>query len=127
MNRCIFDGRLVRDPELKDLPNGAKVVNFTLAVNSSRKAKNGEILKDVSFFDFEAWDSGAEHIASKCKKGNALLVDCSAKMDKWQASDGTNRTKTKFRVNSFTQISYGSYKPETSEESSETIVPVETE
>lgn len=115
MNRCFFDGRLVRDPELKALPNGAKVVNFTLAVNSPRKTKDGQLIKDTSFFEFEAWDSGAELIAEKCKKGNAMMVECAAKSDKWVAQDGTNRTKTKFRVNSFTQITYGSHPREDAE------------
>lgn len=125
MNICVFDGRLVRDPELKTLPNGAKVVNFTLAINSPRKAKSGELIKDVSFLEFEAWDSGAELIAEKCRKGNALSVVSAAKSDKWTAADGTNRTKTKFRVNSFTQISYGHYKPEGSENVSVEATPAD--
>lgn len=120
MNICTFSGRLVRNPELKALPTGAKVVNFSLAINSPRKTKDGTLVKDTSFLDFEAWDSGAELIAAQCIKGDALSVICSAKNDKWTTPDGQTRTKTKFRVNSFEQIRYGNSRMKPSGESSET-------
>lgn len=41
-------GRLVEDPELKELENGNKVVNFTLAVDREYKSKDGK--KNNGFF-----------------------------------------------------------------------------
>lgn len=124
MNNCFFDGRLVRDPELKTLPTGAKVVNFSLAISSLRKTKEGQPIRDVHFLDFEAWDSGAELIAKNCGKGDILSLNCSAKTDKWTADDGTNRSKVKFRVNSFTQYSgYGSRKNQQQQEEVAEVAP----
>jgi len=42
INLCTFTGRLGRDAELKYLPNGDPVANFSIAVGESYKSKAGE-------------------------------------------------------------------------------------
>lgn len=102
MNKCIFMGRLTRDPELKVLSTGVKVVNFGLVTNRKHKNKStGQEVDDKVFLEMEAWDTGASLISEYFKKGDPILVDCSAKLDQWEDSEGNKRSKLKFRVNSF--------------------------
>jgi len=42
LNRVILIGRLTRDPELKYIPSGTPVANFTLAVDRAFTNKQGE-------------------------------------------------------------------------------------
>ena len=99
MNTCSFVGRLVRDPEMKEI-NNTHLVNFTLAIEEHRKDKDGSKRKRVDFLDFEAWDSGATTINKYCKKGDQLAVSAIARQQRW--SDGeSNRSKINFRVNNF--------------------------
>lgn len=70
MNSMIkFDvvGRLTKDPELRELENGKKVCNFTLAVD--REYKDKENNKITDFFDFALWNKDAEKIVKFSKQG----------------------------------------------------------
>ncbi len=104
MNECHFLGNFVRDPELRNLGTST-VVNFSLAVTRRYKKKaDGSTAKEVNFFDFEAWDTGAETISRHFQKGKPIIVHASAKHDVWEAEvDGkkVKRSRVKFRVNSF--------------------------
>ena len=42
LNRIVIIGRLTRDPELKNTPNGTAVATFTLAVDRAYKNQSGE-------------------------------------------------------------------------------------
>ena len=98
MNDCLFVGNLTRDPELKQTKSGTPVVTFSLAINAWRgKDKPAE----VSYLDFEAWDTGAEYIANNGKKGDQMFVKCLAKQDRWKNAEGEGRSKILFRVNEF--------------------------
>lgn len=106
MNKCIFLGNLTSDPELKTI-NGAnkdvQVVTFRLAMNNSYKNKQtGEIVKQATFLDFEAWDTGAATIAKHFAKGDRMLVESEARVETWEDKEtGQKRSKVKFRVTRF--------------------------
>jgi len=99
MNVCCFIGKLVGDPELKEI-NGTFVVNFSLAVEDYRKDKEGEKHRRVDFFDFEAWDSGATTIAKHFKKSDMMAIEAEARQHKWTSGD-QKRQKVIFRVKTF--------------------------
>jgi single stranded DNA-binding protein len=101
-------GRFVKDPELKDA-NGVDVIDFTLAINEYRKSKDGTKTKSVDFLDFVAWDTGATTIAKHCKKGDRIVLSCSARQEKWEDKTGNRRSAIKFRVNKFYLLSNGNY------------------
>ena len=100
MNSCSFVGRLVRDPKLVELDR-THVVEFCLAVNEYRRLKDGSKAKQVDYFDFEAWDSGAKAIAKHCKEGDELAVSATARQFCWNDDDGKRMSKVKFRVSNF--------------------------
>ena len=39
MNRVLLTGRLTRDPEMRSLPSGKTVTNFSVATNEYRKGE----------------------------------------------------------------------------------------
>ena len=72
LNQIILVGRLVRDPELKDLKSGNKLSKITLAVPRSYKNITGEYGTD--FIDCTLWKGIAENTTLYCKKGDILAV-----------------------------------------------------
>tara|TARA_R110000744_G_scaffold3161_2_gene12274 strand:+ start:5870 stop:6199 length:330 start_codon:yes stop_codon:yes gene_type:complete len=100
MNNCTLIGRFVTDPDIKNVGK-TKLVTFSLAVEEYRKDKEGNKKKRVDFFDFEAWDSGAETINELCRKGDVIAVSASARQQKWTNSDNEYRQKVIFRVQNF--------------------------
>jgi len=126
MNNCNFIGRFVADPELNDV-NDTSVVRFTLAINEYRKSRDGEKNKNVSYLDFEAWDTGATTIGKYCRKGDEIAVLASARQDKWTDKEGNRRSKIKFRVNKFKLFNYNNDKQETNEETKEKVAVSESD
>jgi len=87
VNKVIEVGNLVRDPELKELPNGTKVCKFSIAVNEKYKDK-----ENTHFFDCQVWGKQAENLAKYQGKGSKVLVDGSLKQETWE-TDGQKRSK----------------------------------
>lgn len=88
-NLVVLEGRLTRDPELKQVgKENVDVVNFSLAVN--RRFGTDE----VDFFDIEAWRKQAEVVAAHKSKGDLLLVKGRLKQDTFE-KDGQKRSKVK--------------------------------
>lgn len=97
-------GRLVADPELRQVPTGDKetaVTSFRMAFNEYRKVGD-ETKRNAHFFDFVAWDTGAKTICERSKKGDQLYVECTPRQETWEDKDtGQKRSKVVFRVNRF--------------------------
>lgn len=106
MNIVMLRGNLARDPELRSVTIGDKktsVVNFTVATSREFTKANGTQDKVTSFIQCEAWDSGAEAIASSFKKGDLVMVEGSLRNDSWE-KDGVKHSTLKVRVNNFGKI-----------------------
>ena len=92
-NRVILVGNLTRDPELKYTPQGAAVCNFALAVNRQYKGSDGEMKKEVSFFNIVVWGKVGENCGKFLKKGSSALVEGRLATRSWE-KDGQKRTVT---------------------------------
>ena len=73
LNRCVFIGRLTREPELRYTPSGIAVTKFTIAVDRRYKNKQGE--KETDFIDIIVWRQLAEICANNLDKGRLVSVE----------------------------------------------------
>ena len=96
INSVVLVGRLTRDPELRHTPGGEPVCNFTLAIDRSGDMVDGEI--QTGFFDCEVWGNAAENCAQYLAKGRQAGVVGALKHHKWEAQDGTKRSKIYIRA-----------------------------
>jgi single-strand DNA-binding protein len=90
-NKVILMGNLVRDPELKFLSETA-VCNFSIAINDSYK-KGDEWIDQVSYFDIVVFKKQAENCNEYLSKGSPVLVEGKLRQRRWEAKDGTKRSK----------------------------------
>lgn len=95
MNLFVIGGRLVADPILKKTSTGVPVLKFRIAHNRRHKDK-----EQTSFFECEAWDTGAELIAKHFKKGNSIYLEGFLRQDEWE-KDGVKRSAVVLRVEHF--------------------------
>lgn len=72
MNKAILMGRLTKNPELRQTPNGVSVVSFTLAVDRRFKSQSGE--RETDFIPMIAWRQQAEFIAKYFKQGSKMVA-----------------------------------------------------
>lgn len=104
MNIVMLRGNLARDPELRKVGDKqTAVVNFTVATSREFTKADGTQDKITSFIQCEAWDSGAETIASSLKKGDLVMIEGSLRNDSWE-KDGVKHSTLKVRVNNFGKI-----------------------
>lgn len=90
LNVCALQGRLARDPELRQTTTGKQVATFTLAVDRGRKDANGKSVAD--WIPVIAWERAAEFAYKWLTKGQMVAVDGRLQSRTYTAKDGTNRT-----------------------------------
>jgi single-strand DNA-binding protein len=99
-NKAIISGRLTRDPELRTLPSGQHVCEFTIATNRAYTDSDGDKQEESEFHNVVAWKKQAETICQFAKKGTMILVDGRLKTRFWD-KDGVKHYKTEIIVDSF--------------------------
>lgn len=72
LNQIILVGRLVQDPEIKELENGVKTSYITLAVKRSYKNLNGE--HDIDFITCRIWNGITDSVKEYCEKGDLVSI-----------------------------------------------------
>lgn len=96
-------GTMVGDPELRFLPNGTGVANFTVAVNARKfnKESNEWQKKPAKFWRCQAWNQGkallAENVANVLKKGDTVVVYGELETREYE-KDGQKRSADELRV-----------------------------
>lgn len=98
MNNIVLIGRLVNDPELKYVGEANNpVTNFRIAVSRNYKTKDGIVESD--FINIEIWGKKAETCGQYLQKGRLIAVDGCLRIDKYQTTEGDNKSITKVRAN----------------------------
>ena len=92
-NKIIIMGYLTRDPQLSYLPSQTPVVEFGLASTHKYKGSDGQMREYTCFVDCKCYGARAETISKYCQKGRPLLVEGRLTLDKWEAQDGSKRSK----------------------------------
>ncbi|OGI87983.1 single-stranded DNA-binding protein [Candidatus Nomurabacteria bacterium RIFCSPLOWO2_01_FULL_33_24] len=94
LNKVFIIGNLTRDPELKSLPSGVKVTNFSVATNRVWKDKEGQKQEAVEYHNLVVFGRQAETVAQYLKKGSSVLVEGRIQTRSWEADDGSKRYRT---------------------------------
>ncbi|HZU99075.1 MAG TPA: single-stranded DNA-binding protein [Planctomycetota bacterium] len=91
-NKVIIIGNLVRDPQLKFLPNGTPKCELRIA-STRNYTTNGERREDTCFVDIVAWSRTGENCNKFLKKGSKILAEGRLDYQEWEAQDGSKRSK----------------------------------
>ncbi|PIP55610.1 MAG: single-stranded DNA-binding protein [Candidatus Zambryskibacteria bacterium CG22_combo_CG10-13_8_21_14_all_42_17] len=94
INKAIIYGNITRDPELKSLPSGSTVVNFSVATNHTWKDKSGQRQESVEFHNVVAFGRTAETINQYMKKGSGIYVEGRIQTRSWEGTDGKKNYRT---------------------------------
>lgn len=107
MNVAIFLGNLGRDAELKPMPNGDGVLNFSIGVATGSRAAPETMWVRCAMYGKRAM-SLEEHL----KKGSKVVVSGPVSLSSWNDKDGNTRTDLRMKV---AELSFAGSRP--SEES----------
>jgi single-strand DNA-binding protein len=114
LNKVLLFGNLTRDPEIKALPSGIKVVNFAIATNRTYKDKDGIKKDSTEYHNIVAFGKQAELINQYLKKGRGIFVDGRLQTRSWDdKATSSKKYRTEIIVENFQfgPSSGGSYTP----------------
>lgn len=97
-NKIMIAGNLTRDPEMKYLPSGKNVTNFSIAVKDSYK-KGDEFVENVSYLDIVVFARQAENCNEYLSKGSPVFIEGKLQQRRWEAKDGSKRSKVEIIAN----------------------------
>lgn len=99
VNKVILVGNLGKDPEIRYLPNGDAVVNFSIATTEKWKGKDGSTQEDTQWHRINFFGKIAEVCGEYLKKGNSIYVEGSLRTRKYTDKDGVERYVTEIKGN----------------------------
>ena len=97
LNRVFLMGRLTFDPDLRRTTNNTAVTELRMATSRSWTSQSGERKEETLYIDITVWDRQAETCCQYLKKGSAIHVEGSLKMDTWDDKK-TGEKRSKIRV-----------------------------
>lgn len=94
INKATITGNITRDPELRQTQGGTSVLSIGVAVNDRRKnQQTGEWEDYPNFIDCTIFGNRATGVAPHLEKGMKVAIEGKLNQSRWQAEDGTNRSK----------------------------------
>lgn len=112
LNKVMIIGRLTRDPELRQTPNGASVCQLGLATNYVyTNQANGQKVEQVEYHNVVLWRKLAEIANQYLKKGRRVYIEGRLSTRSWDAQDGTKRSKTEIICDNMIMLDGGQGAP----------------
>src|SRR3989338_6379672 len=93
INKAMLFGNLTRDPELRALPSGVNVCNFSIATNRAYKDRDGKKQEQADFHNIVVFGRQADIVAQYLKKGSSVFVEGSMQTRSWK-KEGQKQYRT---------------------------------
>lgn len=105
VNKVILIGRLGKDPEVRNLDNGAVVANFSIATSESYKDRTtGEKKEVTEWHNIVLWRALAEIAQKFLRKGDMVYIEGKLRTRSWE-KDGVTRYTTEIVADNMNMLS----------------------
>lgn len=94
VNKWIGIGNLGKDPEMRFMPDGKAVCNFSIAITEKYKDKSGEAKETTEWVNIALFGRLAEIGGEYLGKGSKVFIEGKMKTEKY-SKDGVDRYSTK--------------------------------
>ena len=107
LNKVILIGRLGKDPEVRYMPNGEAVCNFSVATGESWKDSNGQKQERTEWHNITMYRKLAEIAGQYLRKGSQVYLEGRIQSRKYQGKDGIERTAYEIIANEMKMLGGG--------------------
>jgi single-strand DNA-binding protein len=94
LNKAFVLGNVTRDPEVRSLPSGQQVTNFSIATNRFYTDSSGQKKQDTEFHNVVCFGKLADISSRYLNKGSLVLIEGRIKTRNWVNSAGTKQYRT---------------------------------
>jgi single-strand DNA-binding protein len=99
INKVIIVGNLGQDPEVRYMPNGNAVANFTVATSESWKDQQGQLQERTEWHRISVYKRLAEIAGEYLRKGSKVYLEGKLQTREWQDQQGQKRYTTEIIAN----------------------------
>lgn len=92
LNKVILIGRLGRDPEVRYMPNGDAVANFSIATDEQWKDRDGNRQTRTEWHNITLYRKLGEIAGQYLRKGSLVYIEGRIQSRKYTGKDGVERT-----------------------------------
>jgi len=104
VNKVILVGNLGKDPEVRFLPGGSAVCNFSIATSESWKDKQGQVQEKTEWHRISIFGKLAEIAGEHLKKGSQVYVEGKLQTRKWTNKEGQDQYTTEVHLDPFNGV-----------------------
>ena len=98
VNKVILIGNLGKDPEMRYMPSGEAIANFSVATSENWTDKaSGDKKEQTEWHRVVFFGRTAEVVGQYVKKGSKIYVEGRLQTRKWQDKEGQDRYTTEVR------------------------------
>ncbi len=123
LNKVILIGRLGKDPEVRYMPNGEAVCNFSVATSESWNDRNGQHQERTEWHNITMYRRLAEIAGQYLKKGSQVYLEGRIQSRKYQGKDGIERTAYDIIANEMKMLGGGNDGQQAQSAQAETPTP----
>jgi len=120
LNKVMVEGNLTRDPEMKALPSGDNVTNFSVATNRVYNDRDGNKQEEVEYHNIVVFGKQADNVAKYLTKGSGAYIEGRLQTRSWD-KDGVKMYRTEVVAD---RVQFGA-KGEVSNKESEPKTPTQ--
>jgi single-strand DNA-binding protein len=103
LNKVMLIGNLGRDPEVRSLPSGQPVANFTLATSRRWKDRDGNRQEQTEWHNIVCFGKQAEIAGQYLTKGKQVYVEGRLQTRSWER-DGQKHFRTEIVCDNFQML-----------------------
>lgn len=94
INKVILVGNVGKDPEVRFLPSGQPVANFSLATNEIRNSKDGKRVEKTEWHKIVAFGKLGEICGEYLSKGKLVYIEGKIQTRSWEDKNGNQKQST---------------------------------
>ncbi|MFH1187562.1 MAG: single-stranded DNA-binding protein, partial [bacterium] len=99
LNKAMIIGNLTRDPEVKTIPSGQTLANFSVATSFVWKdAQTGEQKSQVEYHNIVAWRRLGEICGQYLRKGSKVYIEGRLQTRTWDDQSGVKHYRTEINA-----------------------------
>src|SRR5687767_13078367 len=98
LNKAMLIGNVGQDPEIRTIPSGSRVAQFSVATSRRWNDRSGQQQEKTEWHRIVAWEKLVEIIERYVKKGDRIYVEGEIEYRQYQDKDGVTKYTTEIRA-----------------------------
>lgn len=98
LNKVMLIGNVGQDPEIRTIPSGARVAQFSVATSRRWNDKSGQQQEKTEWHRIVAWERLVDILERYVKKGDRIYVEGEIEYRQYQDKDNVTKYATEIRA-----------------------------